>query len=138
MTGSVASTAAATRGLSFALSPSYRLLIDPCVLEPGAVVIHSVPGLRHCNPIGSVHGGSATILSGSAMGSRCRAPRRTAHETLERSLPAWPARCGASRDVAEIAPFVYLVLLGHGYNVDPHAAGAWRLALSDLQRAACL
>ena len=36
--------------------------------EPGVVVIHSVPGFRHYNPIGSVHGGYAAILLDSAMG----------------------------------------------------------------------
>jgi uncharacterized protein (TIGR00369 family) len=39
-----------------------------CTAEPGVVVIHSVPGLRHYNPIGSVHGGYAAILLDSAMG----------------------------------------------------------------------
>jgi hypothetical protein len=39
-----------------------------CTVEPGAVVIRSVPGLRHYNPIGSVHGGYAAILLDSAMG----------------------------------------------------------------------
>jgi hypothetical protein len=36
--------------------------------EPGIVVFHSVPGFRHYNPIGSVHGGYAAILLDSAMG----------------------------------------------------------------------
>jgi uncharacterized protein (TIGR00369 family) len=36
--------------------------------EPGLVVIHSLPDLRHYNPIGSVHGGYAAILLDSAMG----------------------------------------------------------------------
>jgi uncharacterized protein (TIGR00369 family) len=36
--------------------------------EPGVVVIHSVPGFRHYNPIGSVHGGYAATLLDSAMG----------------------------------------------------------------------
>src|SRR6202021_1927569 len=39
-----------------------------CTGESGIVVIHSVPGLRHYNPIGSVHGGYAAILLDSAMG----------------------------------------------------------------------
>ena len=39
-----------------------------CTAEPGVVVIHSVPGFRHYNPIGSVHGGYAAILLDSAMG----------------------------------------------------------------------
>src|SRR6478735_3728271 len=36
--------------------------------EPGVIVFHSVPGFRHYNPIGSVHGGYAAILLDSAMG----------------------------------------------------------------------
>ena len=36
--------------------------------DPGVVVMHSVPGLRHYNPIGSVHGGYAATLLDSAMG----------------------------------------------------------------------
>src|SRR3954468_20238524 len=36
--------------------------------EIGHVVFHSVPGFRHYNPIGSVHGGYAAILLDSAMG----------------------------------------------------------------------
>ena len=36
--------------------------------EPGVVVIHSIPGFRHYNPIGSVHGGYAATLLDSAMG----------------------------------------------------------------------
>jgi len=36
--------------------------------EPGVVTFHSVPGFRHYNPIGSVHGGYAAILLDSAMG----------------------------------------------------------------------
>src|ERR1700691_1620240 len=37
-----------------------------CTAEPGVVVIHSIPGFRHYNPIGSVHMGSAGILLDSA------------------------------------------------------------------------
>jgi uncharacterized protein (TIGR00369 family) len=36
--------------------------------EPGVVVMHSIPGFRHYNPIGSVHGGYAATLLDSAMG----------------------------------------------------------------------
>lgn len=36
--------------------------------ENGVVAFHSIPGLRHYNPIGSVHGGYAAILLDSAMG----------------------------------------------------------------------
>ena len=50
--------------------PPIMQTVEPfdCTVEPGAVVIHSVPGLRHYNPIGSVHGGYAAILLDSAMG----------------------------------------------------------------------
>ena len=36
--------------------------------EPGIVEMKSIPGFRHYNPIGSVHGGYAAILLDSAMG----------------------------------------------------------------------
>src|ERR1700760_3618336 len=35
---------------------------------PGAIGFSSIPGFRHYNPIGSVHGGYAAILLDSAMG----------------------------------------------------------------------
>jgi uncharacterized protein (TIGR00369 family) len=39
-----------------------------CTAEAGIVTLHSIPGFRHYNPIGSVHGGYAAILLDSAMG----------------------------------------------------------------------
>jgi len=36
--------------------------------EPGVVVMYSTPGMRHYNPIGSVHGGYAATLLDSVMG----------------------------------------------------------------------
>ena len=56
-----------------------------CTVEPGAVVIHSVPGLHHYNPIGSVHGGYAAILLDSAMGLSVQStlPAGTGYTTLE-------------------------------------------------------
>src|SRR6202166_4939966 len=50
--------------------PPIMQTVEPfdCTAEPGVVVIHSVPALRHYNPIGSVHGGYAAILLDSAMG----------------------------------------------------------------------
>src|SRR6202043_2345332 len=50
--------------------PPIMQMVEPfdCTVEPGAVVIHSVPGLRHYNPIGSVHGGYTAILLDSAIG----------------------------------------------------------------------
>ena len=56
-----------------------------CTAEKGSVVIHSIPGLRHYNPIGSVHGGYAAILLDSAMGLAVQTtlPAGTGYTTLE-------------------------------------------------------
>lgn len=53
--------------------------------ETGHVVFHSVPGFRHYNPIGSVHGGYAAILLDSAMGLAVHSalPAGTGYTTLE-------------------------------------------------------
>src|ERR1700694_3140784 len=53
--------------------------------EPGVVVMHSTPGFRHYNPIGSVHGGYAATLLDSAMGLAVHStlPAGTGYTTLE-------------------------------------------------------
>ena len=53
--------------------------------EPGVVVFHSIPGFRHYNPIGSVHGGYAATLLDSAMGLAVHSslPPGTGYTTLE-------------------------------------------------------
>jgi uncharacterized protein (TIGR00369 family) len=53
--------------------------------EPGVVVMHSVPGFRHYNPIGSVHGGYAATLLDSAMGLAVHSmlPPGSGYTTLE-------------------------------------------------------
>jgi len=53
--------------------------------EPGVVVMHSVPGIRHYNPIGSVHGGYAATLLDSVMGLAVHSalPPGTGYTTLE-------------------------------------------------------
>jgi uncharacterized protein (TIGR00369 family) len=53
--------------------------------EPGVVVMHSIPGFRHYNPIGSVHGGYAATLLDSAMGLAVHTmlPAGTGYTTLE-------------------------------------------------------
>src|SRR5215203_404551 len=45
-------------------APPIMQTIEPfdSTAEIGHVVFHSVPGFRHYNPIGSVHGGYAAIL----------------------------------------------------------------------------
>jgi uncharacterized protein (TIGR00369 family) len=67
--------------------PPIMQTVEPfdCTAEPGVVVIHSVPGLRHYNPIGSVHGGYAAILLDSAMGLAVQStlPAGTGYTTLE-------------------------------------------------------
>ena len=53
--------------------------------EPGVVAFYSVPGFRHYNPIGSVHGGYAAILLDSAMGLAVQSalPVGSGYTTLE-------------------------------------------------------
>ena len=53
--------------------------------EPGVVAFHSIPGFRHYNPIGSVHGGYAATLLDSAMGLAVHSmlPAGTGYTTLE-------------------------------------------------------
>jgi uncharacterized protein (TIGR00369 family) len=53
--------------------------------EPGVVVFHSIPGFRHYNPIGSVHGGYAATLLDSAMGLAVHTalPAGSGYTTLE-------------------------------------------------------
>lgn len=56
-----------------------------CTVDAGRVVLHSIPGIRHYNPIGSVHGGYAAILLDSAMGLAVHAalPAGSGYTTLE-------------------------------------------------------
>lgn len=53
--------------------------------EPGVVSMKSIPGFRHYNPIGSVHGGYAATLLDSAMGLAVHSmlPAGTGYTTLE-------------------------------------------------------
>ncbi|HET7886747.1 MAG TPA: PaaI family thioesterase, partial [Bradyrhizobium sp.] len=53
--------------------------------EPGVVSFLSVPGFRHYNPIGSVHGSYAAALLDSAMGLAVHSmlPAGTGYTTLE-------------------------------------------------------
>src|SRR6201999_2582790 len=68
-------------------SPPIMQNVEPfdCTAEPGVVIIHSIPGARHYNPIGSVHGGYAAILLDSAMGLAVQStlPAGTGYTTLE-------------------------------------------------------
>ncbi len=70
--------------------PPIMQTVEPfdCTAEPGTVVIHSVPGIRHYNPIGSVHGGYAATLLDSAMGLAVHSmlPAGTGYTTLEFKL----------------------------------------------------
>jgi uncharacterized protein (TIGR00369 family) len=67
--------------------PPIMQTVEPfdCTAEPGVVVIHSIPGVRHYNPIGSVHGGYAATLLDSAMGLAVHSmlPPGTGYTTLE-------------------------------------------------------
>ena len=68
-------------------APPIMQTIEPfdTTAEPGVVVMHSVPGFRHYNPIGSVHGGYAATLLDSAMGLAVHSmlPVGTGYTTLE-------------------------------------------------------
>src|SRR6201991_1627818 len=68
-------------------APPIMQTVEPfgSTAEPGLVVMHSIPGFRHYNPIGSVHGGYAAILLDSAMGLAVHStlPPGTGFTTLE-------------------------------------------------------
>ena len=67
--------------------PPIMQTVEPfdCTAEPGVVVINSVPGFRHYNPIGSVHGSYAAALLDSAMGLAVHSmlPAGSGYTTLE-------------------------------------------------------
>src|SRR3954468_12517579 len=68
-------------------APPIMQTVEPfdSTAEPGMVVMYSVPGFRHYNPIGSVHGGYAAILLDSAMGLAVHSmlPAGSGYTTLE-------------------------------------------------------
>jgi uncharacterized protein (TIGR00369 family) len=68
-------------------APPIMQTIEPfdSTVEPGAIVMHSIPGFRHYNPIGSVHGGYAATLLDSAMGLAVHStlPPGVGYTTLE-------------------------------------------------------
>jgi len=68
-------------------TPPIMQTVEPFdqIADPGMVAFHSIPGFRHYNPIGSVHGGYAAILLDSAMGLAVQTtlPAGTGYTTLE-------------------------------------------------------
>src|SRR5436309_2804368 len=68
-------------------APPIMQTIEPfdSTADPGVVVMYSLPGFRHYNPIGSVHGGYAAILLDSAMGLAVHSmlPAGSGYTTLE-------------------------------------------------------
>jgi uncharacterized protein (TIGR00369 family) len=68
-------------------APPIMQTIEPfdSTAEPGEVVMYSIPGFRHYNPIGSVHGGYAATLLDSVMGLAVHSmlPPGTGYTTLE-------------------------------------------------------
>ena len=68
-------------------SPPIMQTIEPFdfTAEPGVVAFQSIPGFRHYNPIGSVHGGYAATLLDSAMGLAVHTmlPPGSGYTTLE-------------------------------------------------------
>jgi uncharacterized protein (TIGR00369 family) len=69
------------------LAPPIMQNIEPFdyTAEPGVVSFCSIPGFRHYNPIGSVHGGYAATLLDSAMGLAVHSmlPQGSGYTTLE-------------------------------------------------------
>ena len=68
-------------------APPIMQTVEPfdSTAEPGVVAFHSMPGFRHYNPIGSVHGGYAATLLDSAMGLAIHTalPAGSGYTTLE-------------------------------------------------------
>jgi uncharacterized protein (TIGR00369 family) len=68
-------------------SPPIMQTVEPFdySAEPGVIAFQSVPGFRHYNPIGSVHGSYAAALLDSAMGLAVHSmlPAGTGYTTLE-------------------------------------------------------
>src|SRR3977135_4124443 len=68
-------------------APPIMQTVEPFdfTVEPGVVALHSIPGFRHYNPIGSVHGGYAATLLDSAMGLAVHSalPAGSGYTTLE-------------------------------------------------------
>ena len=68
-------------------SPPIMQTVEPfdSTAEPGVVTFQSIPGFRHYNPIGSVHGSYAAALLDSAMGLAVHSmlPAGTGYTTLE-------------------------------------------------------
>ena len=68
-------------------APPIMQTVEPfdSTAEPGVVAFHSIPGFRHYNPIGSVHGGYAATLLDSAMGLAVHSalPAGAGYTTLE-------------------------------------------------------
>jgi uncharacterized protein (TIGR00369 family) len=71
-------------------SPPIMQTIEPFdyAAEPGMISFQSVPGFRHYNPIGSVHGSYAAALLDSAMGLAVHSmlPAGSGYTTLEFKL----------------------------------------------------
>jgi uncharacterized protein (TIGR00369 family) len=71
-------------------TPPIMQTIEPFdfTAEPGVITFHSIPGFRHYNPIGSVHGSYAAALLDSAMGLAVHSmlPAGTGYTTLEFKL----------------------------------------------------
>jgi uncharacterized protein (TIGR00369 family) len=68
-------------------APPIMQTIEPFdfTADPGVIAFSSIPGFRHYNPIGSVHGGYAGILLDSVMGLAVHSmlPAGSAFTTLE-------------------------------------------------------
>jgi len=79
-------------------------------VEPGYAVFECLPGERHYNPIGVVHGGLAMTLLDSAMGCavQTRVPPGSAYTTLEAKTNLVRAITGETGRLRAIGKIVHL------------------------------
>jgi uncharacterized protein (TIGR00369 family) len=113
-------------------APPIMQTIEPfdSTAELGVVVFHSIPGFRHYNPIGSVHGGYAATLLDSAMGLAVHTtlPPGTGYTTLEFKVSFIK---GMTKDTGPVRSE------GRTLNVGRRTATAEARIASPTPRAAC-
>src|SRR3954454_13396790 len=97
------------------LAPPIMQTVEPfdSTAEPGVVAMYSIPGFRHYNPIGSVHGGYAAILLDSAMGLAVHSmlPAGAGYTTLEFKISFIR---GMTKDTGAVRPEGRVLNVGRG------------------------
>jgi uncharacterized protein (TIGR00369 family) len=128
-------------------TPPIMQTIEPfdCSAEQGFAVMHSIPGLRHYNPIGAVHGGYAATLLDAAMGLAVHTlcPPGTGYTTLEFKVSFMKAitlETGRIRVEGRILSFGRRAATAEGKIIDPDgrllAHGTTTCLIFDIPKAA--